>query len=74
MTLVSRGSKPIARAVNRLRKEGYDDYAVYFDKYGFVRVHYRELNERDIQHIRLVAYESLEKKSDKASLEDLILT
>ena len=64
VTLVSRGTKPIARALNRLRAVGYTDYALYFDKYGFIRIHYRGLGREDVLLFKNIVYEALNSKED----------
>ena len=70
LTLVSRGTRPVALGVNKLRNMGYDDYAVYVDRFGYVRVHYTGLSESDIQTIRTTIYNNMipSKKSSEEAL------
>ena len=72
VTIVARGTKPLANISRILRKYGYK-YAVYIDSYGFVRLHIRNLTISDVALIEKIAYEGLSTLSKTRHDEFLMI-
>lgn len=71
VTIVSRSTRAVSLVSSVLKKYGYK-YAVYFDSYGFIRLHVRGLTYDEVAFIEKAVYDGISKKT-RTSADDFLL-
>lgn len=72
--VVSNSSRGLLPIYKKLKEEGYKEDGIYVDKYGHVRIVYKNLSQNDINNIKYIAKKYFNKKEKiKRSKETLPL-
>ena len=73
VSLVGRGSFPLAHIVNVLRKNGFETGFFSFDRWGYVHVVYRGISESDLLVMRNIISSEIRVKKSRSSDVDIEL-
>jgi hypothetical protein len=73
VTLATNSTYAVIPVVSKLRRDGYKYSAVYVDRYGYMRIIYKNLSWNDVMHIRSVAERYIAGRKSDVKKKDLLL-